>query len=172
MKKKIILFVLAFLVWNLFVGVFPEAGQEWDYQSVLLGALISLGVALLFASDFSQEPLMFFQPRRIFFLLLFIPVFSFYCAKANFEVMYYVISPHLPIKPGIVKVQSELESKTALTILANCITLTPGTLTVEATEDGVLYVHWLAMRSIDEEVATQQIAGKFEWFLKRIFEDG
>ncbi len=154
------------------MGVFPGPQPGWDYQSVLLGAVVSLGVSLLFASDFSEKPVMFFQPRRIFYLILFIPVFIFYCAKANFEVMYYVISPHLPIKPGIVKVQSDLKSETALTILANCITLTPGTLTVEATEDGVLYVHWLSMKSIDEEVATQQISSKFEWFLKRIFEDG
>jgi len=47
-------------------------------------------------------------------------------AKANIHVAYIVIHPLLPIKPGIVKVKTKLKRDSALTMLANSITLTPG----------------------------------------------
>jgi multicomponent Na+:H+ antiporter subunit E len=77
----------------------------------------------------------------------------------------------LPIRPGIVKVRTTLKSDTALTFLANSITLTPGTFCVDIKpEDGILYIHWINVESEDTEKATQLIVNKFEGVLKRIFE--
>ena len=46
----------------------------------------------------------------------------------------------------------------------------PGTLTIDVTEDGVFYVHWINVLSLDEEQAAQHVLRRFEWFIKRIFE--
>jgi multicomponent Na+:H+ antiporter subunit E len=38
-------------------------------------------------------------------------------------------------------------------------------------EKGLLYVHWIDVKTTDTEVATQQIVGRFEPILKRVFEE-
>ena len=79
----------------------------------------------------------------------------------------------MPIKPGIVKIKTILRTDSAITALANSITLTPGTLTVDlvrSEEDCFLYIHWINIKSDDIEQATKFIAKRFEWFLKKIFE--
>jgi len=43
-------------------------------------------------------------------------------------------------------------------------------MTVDVTDDGFLYIHWINVRSDDVEQATKIIAQTFEWFIKRIFE--
>ena len=55
-------------------------------------------------------------------------------------------------------------------MLANSITLTPGTLTVHAMEDGRLYVHWINVKTTKVDEATAMIVSRFEWFIKRIFD--
>jgi multicomponent Na+:H+ antiporter subunit E len=83
----------------------------------------------------------------------------------------------MPIKPGIVKIRTMLKTDSGITALANSITLTPGTLTVDLTNEGepasqetFLYIHWINVKSDDVEQATKLIAKRFEWFLKKIFE--
>ena len=76
----------------------------------------------------------------------------------------------MPILPGVVRVKTRLQSPAARTVLGNSITLCPGTLTVDIGEDGTMEVHWIYVRSLDEQEAARQIIGRFEWFLERIFE--
>jgi multicomponent Na+:H+ antiporter subunit E len=91
--------------------------------------------------------------------------------KANFDVAYRVVHPKLPIKPGIVKVKTRLKSDTGLTFLANSITLTPGTMSVDIDrENGYLYIHWINVKSADVEKATEIIVSRFEKILEKIFE--
>jgi multicomponent Na+:H+ antiporter subunit E len=82
---------------------------------------------------------------------------------------YRVLHPELPISPGIVKVKTEMTSPLGRTFLANYITLTPGTLTVDM-EGEYLYIHWIYVMTEDVEKATGIIAGRFESILKRVFE--
>ena len=75
----------------------------------------------------------------------------------------------MPIKPGIVKVKTGLKSELAKTMLANSITMTPGTLSVDI--DGqYLYIHWIYVRATEVEEASQRIVGRFEPLLARIFD--
>ena len=84
---------------------------------------------------------------------------------------YRVIHPKLPINPGIVKVKTTLKTDTALTFLANSITLTPGTLSVDIDKDnGILYIHWIDVKAKDVEGATKIIVERFEKILKKIFD--
>jgi multicomponent Na+:H+ antiporter subunit E len=84
-------------------------------------------------------------------------------------VAYRVLHPKLPIEPGIVKVKTSLSTLTGRVALANSITLTPGTLTVDLTDDGYLYVHWINVRAVDVEEATRKIVKRFEPILKEVF---
>ena len=75
----------------------------------------------------------------------------------------------MPIKPGIVKVRLELKSDIAKAILANSITMTPGTISVDLVGD-ILYVHWIYVGSFDPAVYQNKVAGRFEKYIKRIFD--
>ncbi len=88
--------------------------------------------------------------------------------KSNFKLAYIVLTPGLPINPGIVKVRTKLKSPMARLLLANSITLTPGTLTIEL-EGEWLYVHWVTVESADIEVATQSIVAGFERYLEVMY---
>jgi len=84
--------------------------------------------------------------------------------------MLRVLNPKLPIRPGIVKVKTSLRSPMARMILANSITLTPGTFIVDIKEE-YLYVHWIEVRGDgNADEATQMIASGFENILKKIYE--
>ena len=77
----------------------------------------------------------------------------------------FLIDPTLPINPGIVEVKTRLKSPLGRLVLANSITLTPGTLTVE-TKDDSFFIHWIDVSSQDIESATQKIVRTFEKYLE------
>jgi multicomponent Na+:H+ antiporter subunit E len=88
--------------------------------------------------------------------------------KSNLSLAAVVLSPALPLNPGIVKVRTKLQSRMGRMLLANSITLTPGTLTVEL--DGEwLYVHWVTVDSTDSAVATASIVAGFERYLEVMY---
>jgi multicomponent Na+:H+ antiporter subunit E len=96
-------------------------------------------------------------------------VFIWECIKANFDVAYRVLHPGMPIRPGIVKVPLKLRSQFARAMLANSITMTPGTITVDIMGDD-LYVHWIYISSTDPAEYSRKISGRFENYIAKIFE--
>jgi len=170
MGRRIGVFVVSFITWCLLAWPYGQVSGGLDGQSLLVGAVASLLVALVLGGGMAERPAQLLNPVRWFWLLCYIPVFAYYCAKANLQVAYLVLHPQMPIKPGIVKVRTRLRTKMGITALANSITLTPGTLTVDAGEDGELYVHWIEVKTTDEEEATKEIASRFDCFLARIIE--
>jgi len=164
-KSRAILFILAFLAWALLNWV-P------DWQHLAVGVFVALFVAYLTGDLFINRPHVLKHPLRYwYFVAYYVPRFLWECFKANIDVAYRVLHPGLPIKPGIVKVKTALKSDTGLTFLANSITLTPGTLSVDIDrEKGVLYIHWIDVKDKDTEKATEIIVSRFESILKKIFE--
>ena len=161
--RRLVYFVLAFIIWMLLT-------YQIDVQVIIAGLIASIIVAVLFHEILPKEYLVFISPVRMFWFLVYVPVFFYYVVKANLDVVYRALHPKMPIKPGIVKIKTVLKTDTGITALANSITLTPGTLTVDLTDDGFLYIHWINVKSDDVEQATEFIARRFEWFLKKIFE--
>ena len=170
--KRLIYFVLALVIWLLLTWPVAKVEGELkvDIQVVIAGVIVSFLVAILFHEILPKEHHVFTSPVRLFWLIVYIPVFFYYMIIANFDVDYRALHPRMPIKPGIVKIKTELKTESGITALANSITLTPGTLTVDLTDDGYLYIHWINVKSDDIEQATEHIAKRFEWFLKKIFE--
>ncbi len=164
MGSKILLFILGFIAWVLL---------NWipDWQHLVIGVFASAFVAYMTGDLFVRRWRLFTHASRYLWFLYYTPVFIWECFKANLDVAFRVIHPDLPIHPGIVKVKTNLTSDTAITFLANSITLTPGTLTVDVDkQNGFLYVHWIEVRHRDVEKATKVIVERFENILKRIFE--
>ncbi|MBU1863808.1 MAG: Na+/H+ antiporter subunit E, partial [Candidatus Omnitrophica bacterium] len=163
MKSKIILFFVALFAWCLLTWI-P------DYPHLVVGTFVAFLVAWMTGDLFIQRPHILKHPHRYwYFFFYFIPVFIWECMKANIDVACRIIHPQLPIHPGIVKVKTTLQSDTALTFLANAITLTPGTMSVDIDADnGVLYIHWIDVKAKDVKTTTKIIVERFEKILKKI----
>ncbi len=154
--------IIFFIVWFLFTN-------SLDAQELLTGGVITLIVALLAGKFFSSQGVRLFSLRRLFFALRFLAVFLVALVKANIDVALRVISPRLNIKPGIVVIPTSLKTSLGRMILANAITLTPGTLTVDIVDDQ-LYIHWIAVTRTDPRQAFEEIAGSFEPLIKEFVE--
>ena len=139
-----------------------------DSADVVAGLLFALLISLLVSGIYPENLAAALNPRRWFWFALYVPYFLFYCLKANFDVAYRVIHPDRPIRPGFVRVRTALESDVAKTLLANSITLTPGTLTVDLVGQD-LYVHWINVRGTGIEEHTRTIARRFERILGEVF---
>lgn len=163
-KSRLIVFILSLFV---YLGLTSFT----DIQEIIAGIVVALIVSLL-AGKF----LLVTEGRGNFFKRFFYGVIYFFkflweMAKANLHVAYLVLHPDVPIRPGIVKITTRLSEKVALTVLANSITLTPGTLTVDINPDEQeLYIHWIDVVSPEKEACSEEIAGRFEKLLMEVFE--
>ena len=168
--RKITLIIFSFILWFLLVWPFDPVTKALDLQSVIIGIVVALFVGLLFGDKIDSRLGASLIFRRIFWMCVYIPLVFWYIVIANLDVVYRVVHPEMPIKPGIVKVKTMLKHPAGRTMLANSITLTPGTLTVDIDDDDYLYIHWINVKSDDVEGATRHIVAKFEGVLRRIFE--
>jgi len=160
LKNAVFLFITLFLLWILLAGTHA--------QELLSGAIVSLLLTLIFFQNsqfFSEIKL---SPKALIYLLLYVFVFLWELVKSNLDVAFRVLNPKLPINPGIVKVKTRLKSRIGRIILANSITLTPGTLTVETDKEN-FYIHWIDIKTEDINGATEAIVAKFEKYLEVVF---
>jgi len=160
--KRIIFFVALMIIWLLLTW-------SLETQQVIAGVVLAIVLAFVLSRAFPDEVVKVFNPIRWLWFVFYAVYFAYYCIKANLDVAYRVLHPDVPIRPGIVKVQTGLQTDIAKTFLANSITLTPGTLTIDI--DGPdLYIHWISISSDDPEDQTGIIVKRFEGLLRRIFE--
>ncbi|MDK2825828.1 multisubunit sodium/proton antiporter, MrpE subunit [Methanolobus vulcani] len=89
--------------------------------------------------------------------------------KANIMVAKIVLQPKIDIKPGIIAVPIDTKTDLGITAIANTITLTPGTLTIDMSDDRcLLYVH--AIDATDPEGVAQSIKDDLEKYVLEAFE--
>lgn len=162
MKKYFALFLIALIFWLLVTF-------SLTLSNIIVGVVAALITSYLFGRYFVTDVRKFLQPKRYAWLILYIFIFLWECIKANFDVAYRVLHPAMPIKPGIVRVPIEIKTDIAKTMLANSITMTPGTIAVDVKDD-IMYVHWIYVSSEDPEVYTRKVSGRFENYIKKIFE--
>jgi multicomponent Na+:H+ antiporter subunit E len=154
-------FLVSFGVWLALVGTL-------NWQELLMGAVVAAIAAAFGWRYFSLVGFSHLSVKKLIYLIAYIPVFFWEMIKANLDVAYRVIHPRMPINPGIVLIKTNLKSDSGKLALANSITLTPGTLTMDVKGDNLL-VHWINVKSTDTKEATSIIGKRFERFLKVIF---
>ena len=160
--SSILLFIFLFAIWLLLT-------LNVKIPNIIVGGTASFLVTLFFNKYSLKVKRRIFHIHRYFWALLYLFIFLWECIKANIDVAYRVLHPGLPVKPGIVRAKTNLTTDIAKIFLANSITMTPGTITVDIIEDN-FYIHWIYVHSKDPEIYTYQILGRFEKYLKRIFE--
>jgi len=168
--ERLVLFVMVYIFWLLLTWPVSPIDGSLLVADMAVGVVVAAFVALVMHDLIRVGFIRLVNPRSWFWLFVFVFVFFYYVIKGGLDVSYRVLHPRMPIRPGIVKIKSILKTETGRSALAICITLTPGTLTIDVTEDGIFYVHWINVLSLDDEQAAKHVLRRFEWFIQRIFE--
>ena len=168
--------VICWLFWLLLTGqaVAVLKGNP-SVQILAAGGIVSLGTAVFSARFFiHRDPFFLLRPIRFLRLLSYCCLrFPAELIKANVDVALRALRPSMPVNPGIVRVPVNLTGEYAQAMLADSITLTPGTITMDIAEtDGQLYyyVHWIDVQSEEPAEAGERIKGILEKKIRGIWE--
>jgi len=147
-----------FLLNNLLTFVWVALTGTFTFLNFAFGFVLSFVALWLINRNKGKEEKYFkLVPRTISFIFFFL----YELIKANVQVAYDVITPKFYMTPGIVRVPLNATSDLEITLLANLISLTPGTLSLDVSEDRkVLYVH--SMYIADKDLFIQNIKNGFE----------
>jgi len=144
----------------------------WSWAELVFGATLSIIVGIVGRKLFVKKSFRMLNPVRWFAFLAYLFVFFYEMTKANFDVAYRVITGK--INPGIVKISPDLKTDLGITMLANSITLTPGTLSVDIDENANdLYIHWINVKEEalkKKPVDPKYICGSFPKWVRRVAE--
>ncbi|WP_175059142.1 monovalent cation/H+ antiporter subunit E [Thermococcus sp. 2319x1] len=165
-------FTTSFL-WSLIVYLILTAGSGsvllWSPEELVAGIVIAALIGYSTRNIMDERLDYFFNPKRwVLFLIYAIGPFFYAMAKANLDVAYRVITGK--IRPGIVKISPGLTRDESKTLLANSITLTPGTFTLEIDDEGNLYVHWINVPPGKEKPTPEELCGYLPKWARRIAE--
>jgi len=161
MRSFLNLFAILFVIWILLTASF-------NWQELITGFIVSSGLSIFLRKSYIKLDIPPFTIKRLWYFIVYLFVMLVEIVKANFDVAYRTVHPKLPIRPGIVVIKTELKQDFAKMILANSITLTPGTFTLDIIGDRLL-IHWIYVRTEDSDRASEIIGSKFEKYLKVIF---
>ena len=150
------MYILFLLLWIIFNGKVTT--------EIILFGLVIAGVVYAFCCKF-----MGYSPKRDWrilkksgYILIYLGVLFREVVKANAATLKLILSPHVKVEPVIVRFRTDLRSRGARVLLANSITLTPGTITVSLKEDEYT-VHCL-----DRRFSEGLSDGVFVKYLKKI----
>ena len=173
MLAFIITTIICFITYLFLTTGSGDIAGLWSIEEMLFGLILSLIAGFISHATFIKEDMRMINPIRwVLFLVYLVGPFFFALAKANFDVAYRVITGK--IKPGIVKISPDLKTDLGITMLANSITLTPGTLSVDVDEEKrELFIHWI---NVDEKAVKKKlvdcsyVCGGFPQWIRRITE--
>ena len=158
--KYLATFGILLLVYLLLAGFVVE--------ELIVGIVVSAALTLILTKYVNYSIDYKLPYRLVVFLFVYIPVFIWQLILANLDVARRVLSPKIPLNPGFVKVDTELEGDFAKLTLANSITLTPGTLSVDVNENDI-YVHTVDVKGKTQKENKENISCTFERILGVIF---
>ncbi len=169
MISFLITFFLSFCAYLFLTASQGEILGLWSIYEIIAALIISFFVALIsYRVLFQKHHYRLLNPVKwVIFLFYLIGPFFYAMARANIDVAFRVITGK--INPGIVKISPQLKSDAAITLLANSITLTPGTLSVDIDEkNNDLYIHWINVTNLKPSI--EDICGTFPEWARRIAE--
>lgn len=130
------MFILLLIIWFIFNG-------KITLELTILGVILCLCIYFFMCRfmDYSAQKDIALMRRSVFFLY-YIWILIIEIIKANIQVMHFALTDREIAEPVIVEHKTRLKTKTGRVILANSITLTPGTITISLEEDELI-IHCL-----------------------------
>ena len=136
---------------------------------LLIGLAIGVPLAFVFRRFYRRDIRLIPVLTAVPAMVLYIGLFLKELVTANVDVAYRVLAPSMPIRPQVIEIPLRVESDLAITTLANSITLTPGTLSMDYDEErNALYVH--AIWGENREAVVAPIR-RWENYALRIFDE-
>lgn len=133
----ILTFLLMFAFWILLSG-------QFHFVLLVSGVVSSLFVAYI-SHDLLIGPVALGTiVAKTYRFIIYLPWLLWQIVLANLDLVYRTLHPGEKIDPHIIKFKTDLTSKKGIALLANSITLTPGTVTVMANKEGEFIVHAIA----------------------------
>ncbi|SET06873.1 multisubunit sodium/proton antiporter, MrpE subunit [Natronincola peptidivorans] len=128
-KKNVCLFTLLLLFWFVLA-------PELTIETIMVGA-IACSMVVLYSQDiiFGDKEMPLYSLKKLKIFVRFLATLLIEIVKANIEVAIIVLNPAMPIKPSFIRVPMMLKNDVNKVIYGNSVTLTPGTLTVDITDD-------------------------------------
>jgi multicomponent Na+:H+ antiporter subunit E len=157
------------LLLNMFLaGVWVVLLGQFTLANILFGLVVGYGLMFLFRNTLVPDTSYF---RKVSQAVTFVLYFLWELMISNLRVAKEVLTPGLQMKPGIVAVPLDVTTGFEITLLANLITLTPGTLSLDISDDNkIIYVHTMYVDALDLEAFRDSIKQGFEKQVKEIFE--
>jgi multicomponent Na+:H+ antiporter subunit E len=136
----------AFLTHLLLVFIWVTATGDVSGQNLLIGFILGY-VVMVFVQRVTGQMA---YTSRVWKAIVFVVYFIWELIKANIQVAYFVFMPTNRMKPGVVAIPLRAETDVEITSLSNFITLTPGSLGLDVSDDQrVLYIHALNVPNPD-----------------------
>jgi multicomponent Na+:H+ antiporter subunit E len=150
MERSFLLNLLFAIIWVAITG-------RLDFLNFGFGFFMSFFIMWAVSAGDRDHKYFRLLPRSFAFALY----FFFELIKANLQVAFDVSTPHYFMRPAIIAVPLDAKTDLEITLLANFITLTPGTLSLDVSDDRcTLYVH--AMYMTDKEKFIRHIKDGIE----------
>lgn len=146
--------VLLFVIWMIL-------SANLQIANVAIGVVVSFSLSLLYTKLFAKSEFEMINP---YWLFVYILVLAKNLIISNLQIAKRVLSKDMHLAPKIVIVKTELKSDWKKLLLANSITLTPGTLTLDVVDD-TLEIHVIEFRDGDNK---EDITREFESVIAKI----
>ncbi|MBM4460869.1 MAG: Na+/H+ antiporter subunit E [Chloroflexi bacterium] len=131
----LLLNVLLALAWVALTGQFTPTNLAFGFV---------LGYVMLWVAKRTEKRQGYFG--KVWQVVSFAAFFLWEMIKANLQVTYYILAPHRKMRPGVIAVPLDVRTDIEITLLANLITLTPGTLSLDVSADRrVMYIHSMTL---------------------------
>ncbi len=146
--------VLLFALWMVLTSNF-------QIFNIIVGLGVSFSIALLYTKLFRHKEFEFISPV---WFMVYLYVLLKNLLLSNIQISKRILRPDMKLSPAIVAVKTNLESDWKKLLLANSITLTPGTLTLDIKDD-ILFIHVI---EYDEGSGKENITKEFEDIIAKI----
>ncbi len=154
MKSIVYWTLILFILWLVL-------SASLDMQNIIVGLGVSYSIALLYVKMFKDETVYRFS---LYGLVLYLGVLFKNLIKSNLQINKRILSKNMNINPAIIAVETDLKSDWKKLLLANSITLTPGTLTLDI-KDNILFIHII---QYEDGMDKKSIIKEFEDAIKKI----
>ena len=125
----------------------------------LVVGLVAGYLLLWLVARFQRKQVKYFIKTPLFFS--FLTYYAWELLKSNAVILYEILTPGLDMRPGVIGIPIRAKTDLEITILANLITMTPGTLSLDISPDRrTLYIH--AMYIHDPEALRKDIQENLE----------
>lgn len=139
MLQNFLLNILLTFVWVALTG-------QLNYTNFVFGFIVGFFLLWFLNRKRTSNQDYFMRVPKI---LAFIMYFLYDMLKANIEVAIDVVTPNYNMKPGIIKFEMDAKTDFEITMLANMVAMTPGTLVIDISKDKkYMYIHAMYLKDI------------------------